>query len=465
MSEIQDSLPWIDALAGTISATGADCPYLATASSQWTQRQWQAAEGDATDATAANIAEHLRALTELDEDSIASCLVSASQEELLQWALVLCRLQHQAVHGSSSATDASTAFSSRCLAAVGSDHGDGILGQMASGRADGRSAQWPLVPGFTHAALESLAERIDDSIAMVLVSPIDVHDMMKPVTQDQLLGIAAACQRAGACLVIDHRHIPPQGGGGFWLHDAIASITADAVIMSAGLMGGTPGGLLTLNASLAKHVPSLLPSDSELPRHTWAAALVSETLQQWIDQSWREVQTDELATELAGRLANHQCVRDLHLTGRTIGIELDIPAAQWVNSAADHQLGVATAGEFAVAMQPPLVISSAEIATLCDRVDDVFESIAREESDSEGPATAPDEPAAASDVSATEPNDRGLEDASAEPLLAIAEEDSSEEGETDTLIDEQPADQLDESSTPSNHRDTPATPTDPENQP
>ncbi len=466
MSETQPTMAWIDALAGTVSATGHNCEYLTAASAQWAQLQWSGEGSGHADRTI-DLAERLRVLTGQDERAIATCLAAASREDLLQWALVLCRRHHQSVRDPSAPGDSSHS-GSRCLAAVGSDHGGGILGRMASGRADARSPQWPLVPGFAHVPLASLAERINDSVAMVLLSPIDVHNMMQAISHEQLVAIGDACNRHRACLVIDHSQIPPHGGGRFWAHDAIAPVAVDAVIMSAGLTGGTEGGLLTLSEPLAEHVPTLSSRDSDPPTCSWVSTLAAATLDQWIEHSWCDVELDELATELAGRLARRECVRDLHVSGRTIGIELDIPAAHWVRCAADQQLGVATAGEFAVAMQPPLILRSDDIASLCARVDQVFDWIELEEHEATTSAPKPEIVAAevsaaevsAAEVSAAEVSaaeDSGPADSPAE----TADDSEYDVGGNDSLDDALDEDLAEESRRDDDYH-APAMPADPE---
>ncbi len=447
MNETNASSAWIDALAGVISPIGRDCEYMVRACTQWAQSQWRG-ERSASGNTSSDLAKSLRVLTGYTEQEIAICATAASRETLLQQAWVLSRARHQLIRHAESSSDVLNS-GSRCLAAVGSDHGSGIVGRMASGRADTRSSEWPLVPGFNHAPLETLAQQIDESTAMVLISPINIHDRMLAISRGQLVAISDACQRHGACLVIDHSQIPPHGGGHFWMHEAIAKVTADAVIMSAGLTGGHEGGLLALGESLAKHitaVDSRIASDSS---HACIAALASATLDQWIAHSWVSVELTEFPTELAGRLANRDCVRDLHVTGRTIAIELDIPAAHWVKIASDHQLGVASAGDFAVALQLPLILRPESIAELCERIDQIFDWIELEERE----------------AAATPPQGELHESAGFE-LTKPAPDESPQEtagdsgydvSETDSLEDE-----LDEQSYREDENHSPAMPADPE---
>lgn len=387
MSQTQGQPPWIDALSGNRSPTGNRCDYLGEAISRWASSLGSvASDGEPSPETIGvltQIASNLRELTGHDDSVIASCLTGASGEELLQWVIVLCRRHHQARSAAqleSGPSDDSHAPRSRCLAAIGSEHGTEVVGRMLSGQADLRDPAWPLVPGFLHAPVETLHQRIDDSVAMVLIAPLQRGNQMRPVPPESMQEIRAACDRHGAALVIDHRDIPPQGDGCFWIHDSLAGVTAEAVLMSAGLTGTDRGGLLVLNRALAKNVGRHLGGETEMLPSPYVAQLVASTLQQWRDNhSWPDVKTDEFAASLAERLATRECVRDLHVTGRSIGIELDLPSVQWQRAAADVSLRVSTAGEFGIALQPPLVLSSDEQSELLMRIDLVFDRIERVE--------------------------------------------------------------------------------------
>lgn len=460
---------WLDALAGVISPTGPDCDYLIAASTAWARSRWGASSTSANQRAAElskpalDLAAQLRTLTGRDETDISACVTAESRETLLQWALILCRLHHQS-EDNPEAARGDNHSGARCLAAVGSDHGQAIIGRMASGRADARTPEWPLVPGFVHAALESLADRIDDSVAMVVISPIDVHDMMRAISPEQLMAIAAACQRHRACLIIDHSLIPPHGGGHFWVHDAIASVTAAGVIMSAGLVGGGTGGLLSLGESLAIQLSASTSQAFASANRCHSAALAAATLDQWIEQSWCDVELDELPTELAGRLAKRECVRDLHVTGRSIGIELDLLSTEWLKCAADCQLHATAAGDFAIAMQLPLVFNTTDVVSLCDRIDRIFDQIEHSERVAE---TAPAAPTSQSRSSV--PADSAGEDSTPENLQEEntdnSEYDVGENAHLNEDFDEDFEDDLNEDSYRDKDRHAPAMPADPENQP
>lgn len=383
---------WIDGIAGFHSATGYSCDYLATAIELWGNSKWNANSFAPTinqqrcNAIEQRMVTHLRELAGQDEEHIARCVSATSAELALQLAIVLSREVHAA-----ESTEALA--SAKCLCAVGSDHGNGILGAMASGRAEARNPSWPILPGFDHVLLKDLPKRINDQTAMVLISPIDWHAMAKPADAKILEAIAQACQQSNASLVIDHSQLPPMGGGHFFVHDSISKFSPDAIILSAGLLGGLDGAVVVLGEQLAS---AFERENSNLADSfcgsEFVATLAESSLQQWIASDWLAVDVDEFAVELAQALASFETIRDMHVTGRTIAIETDVPSSDWVAAANQCELRVCPAGDFAIAMQPPLVMDEEQQTRLLARIVRVFELIASEEQDGEQESEQADEP-------------------------------------------------------------------------
>ncbi|MFG0255522.1 MAG: aminotransferase class III-fold pyridoxal phosphate-dependent enzyme [Rhodopirellula sp. JB053] len=447
----------IDALAGRISPTGTG-DFLADAIASWAQHNWPSgldasrlSSGDDTSVSWQScLAERLREVTGLDSGSIATCLPAGSVEDLLQWAIVLCRRLHASQNAKtdgSTASEDGDANRGRILCCIGGDHGQGVVGRMASGRADLRETASPLVPGFMHVPLDGLAQRIDDSIAMVLLSPVDLFDQMRAVSAEQFAEIRAACDQHRVALVIDHQNIPPMGGGHFWVHDSITSVRADAVIMAAGLAGGFGGGVLALNAELSAQLAAPTSERLDMPPHIPTAVLVDATLRQWSEQSWHKRELDGFATALAERLAKRESVRDLHVIGRSFGIELDLPATQWQEYADRVGLRVTTAGEFTVGMQLPLIIDDEAETELLDRMDRVFDEIEEHERKSAEPSSDvnretdrddSDNPEA-NDIDEAEAND--VENSDVEVSDVENEDFENEEFEEDSELDEAELDQ------------------------
>ncbi|MBD53675.1 MAG: hypothetical protein CMM05_01140, partial [Rhodopirellula sp.] len=86
----------------------------------------------------------------------------------------------------------------------------------------------------------------------------------------------------------------------------------------------------------------------------------------------------ELAVLIAERLSGFEFVRDMRVTGMTIGIECDVNAVDVVAAAVANGLRVETAGDTAIRIQPPLLISEEDRQLLLKRLVETMEAIERE---------------------------------------------------------------------------------------
>ncbi|TWT86034.1 aminotransferase class III-fold pyridoxal phosphate-dependent enzyme [Neorhodopirellula pilleata] len=379
-------LEWIDATAGRFSANGRVCPELGETISRWSQSHFltssagRSTSSDVTELHQAGqrVAELLRQITGHDETTISQCHFATTGEQALQEMLVAARESKLAQANASSEP-------LKCLSVVGSDHGGGVIGRMASGRADRHAPGWPLVAGFDHVPWRDMARRIDGNTAMVLISPIDWHEMAVRAEAEYLTAIRAACDEHGAALVIDHRQLAPMGGGFFWVQDSMTEISADAVMMSAGLCGGIDSVVVVSSSSLVDAISDVPVDQSSIAGRVMVACIIEESLKGWLSGDLLVIDTEDFAVNLASRLSGYESIRDLHVTGRIIGIEMDVPAEDWIAVAQRCHLKVNPAGEFAVGLQPPLIISETEASDLIDRIGTVFDAISAIETDQELP--------------------------------------------------------------------------------
>jgi len=273
---------------------------------------------------------------------------------------------------------------------------------------------------------------------MVLVAPVACNDMARSIDQDWLSDVREACDRQGALLVVDHSQLPPNqlspdGSKGFWAHSALHSVRADAVLMSTGLTGGMPGSLLLLTESLQNL------ADEEMTHHPIVSELVDESLANIAEVSELADDPETFAIALAEAIATRESVRDLHATGSTIGMELDVPSRTWIDAAHSLKLRVFAAGPYAVGFQLPMLVDEEEQAELLERIDQVFdlveaqtldESLSKESAEAPVPADNPlSDDATESSETDTEP---------AENLTTEEPDDDGldEPGDSDNVTDE-----------------------------
>nr|WP_255712997.1 aminotransferase class III-fold pyridoxal phosphate-dependent enzyme [Rhodopirellula sp. JC740] len=361
-SELDDG--WIDAVSGRISATGNNI-YREVLRQFADQTSWS---GDAE--LNEQLVSTLRSLSSDHADAIAHCQSTATRELALEQALVAARA-HFLTQVASADSTSDGSLSPKCVCMVGSDHGDGILGRMASGITEKRSAEWPLLPGFVHATAEKFIERIDESTAMALVSPIDGSGVGEPLSADWWQRCRQRCDQTGTLLVVDHSQLPPVGNGYLFAHELVGGVSADAVILSSGLVGDFPGGLLVASNKIHDQLRALGKSSSHAS-HDLVGRLVLKSLLTLQEANALAIDANEFAVTLAERIATRGCVRDMHTCGRTVILELDVESDAWTHRANQHRLHATIASEHSVLFQPPLLISDEDQEALIGRIDRVL---------------------------------------------------------------------------------------------
>ncbi|MFG0266867.1 MAG: acetylornithine aminotransferase [Rhodopirellula sp. JB055] len=350
---------WINAIAGRLSPTGENS--CRDALHQFAdQPVWR---GDA--ALPTKITEQLQTLTQQDASAIADCISTSTKDQALEHALVVGRRHHQSLQTSDTNTG-DAALPPKCLCLVGSDHGRSVVARMASGNSSLRGNEWPLLPGFAHAPANRFVDRIDSSTAVALVSPWDFSGVGEPLSTDWWTQCRQRCDETGTCLIVDHGDFPLVGNGHLFAHEMVAGVPADAVILSAGLTFDLPGGLLVLGQSLASHADGL-PTSNALVGH-----LIAATLSELMQSEALATDADAFAIALAERIAPRGCVRDLHASGHTVVLELDVDSQTWSEKANAEKLHASICSEHSVLFQPPLLLTGEEQPRLIDRIDAVL---------------------------------------------------------------------------------------------
>lgn len=294
-------------------------------------------------------------------------------------SILLCPSADEAIDraiGLARCTGNDSAF--RTIAFVGSDHGRTGMCRTASGQPDLSAGFGPMMAGFAHVPigdLDAVRSVIDDQTACVLVSPIDFADAARPVEAGFLTGLRELCNQCNALLVIDETRIAFGASGQPFTFASIADVQADMVILSAGLFGGLPGGLIVASQQATDRGwinTGRLPIQSAV-----AAATLTEMVSQNVLDSTVESMHD-FAVALAESLGGYQFIRDIHVSGMTIGVQADIESDELVKAASDQGLRIESAGLTAFRIQPPLVMRDEDRKHLLEMMTQAMESVERE---------------------------------------------------------------------------------------
>src|SRR5690606_626876 len=139
------------------------------------------------------------------------------------------------------------------ISAYGSFHGR----TLATLHATGQPAKWegfqPLPEGFRHVAwhdLDALEAAIDDTVAAVLLEPVQGEGGVNPASVEYLRGVRRLCDERGILMMVDEVQTG-LGRTGRWFGHQVADVRPDVVTMAKALGNGVPIGACWADAGIA----------------------------------------------------------------------------------------------------------------------------------------------------------------------------------------------------------------------
>lgn len=261
---------------------------------------------------------------------------------------------------------------------------------LATLAATGQPPKWevfqPLPEGFRHVAWDDLAEldkALDETVAAVLLEPVQGEGGVNPASTSYLQGVERLCRERDILFMVDE----VQTGlarTGRWFGFQHAGVSPDVVTMAKALGNGVPIGACWAKASVAS---SFKPGDHATtfggqPLATAAARAVLTTMEA-IGAPERAAELGDAVRDALERLPAVVEVRGL---GLLLGVELDgVDAREVAAECLREGLVVNAVTPTALRLTPPLIIEESHIASAVNKIASSIETV-REAAQADGSA-------------------------------------------------------------------------------
>lgn len=246
----------------------------------------------------------------------------------------------------------------RILAAEGGFHGR-TLGALAL---TGQPEKWrgfePMLEGFIHRPyndLEAFAAALDDSVAAILVEPIQGERGVIPATQEFLRGLRDLCKRAGIPLIFDEVQTGMGRTGEWWAFQHFG-VKPDIFTSAKGLANGLPLGACIADEPYAS---TLGPGDhgTTFGGGAVCCAAALATFSEVEDRGLLK-ESQRKGALLAALLRSIGLIKEVRGVGLMRGAVLERPIAPVVvSSALERGVVVNATSDSVLRFVPPLVIS------------------------------------------------------------------------------------------------------------
>ena len=256
----------------------------------------------------------------------------------------------------------------------GAFHGRSTGAIAAAGSEKMTQGFGPLMPGFKvlpwgdHDALEAA---LDDTVAAVLIEPIQGEGGIRPLPEACLKGLRAACNRTGALLVLDEVQCGMGRTGKLFAHEW-AGIAPDIMMVAKGIGGGFPLGAL-LASERAAACMSAGTHGSTYGGNPLACAVGLKVMEIISDPAFlADVRRKSglLRQKLEGLVAAHpESFEEVRGSGLMLGLKCARPNTDLVAAAREAGVLVVPAADNIIRLLPALNIPDDDLAEAVTRLE------------------------------------------------------------------------------------------------
>lgn len=260
------------------------------------------------------------------------------------------------------------------LTVEGAFHGRTLATLAAGGQQKYIDGFGPKVAGFDQVPfgdLPAAEAAIGPQTAALMIEPIQGEGGVRVMEADLLRAYRALCDRHGLLLILDEVQSGVGRTGYLFAHEA-SGIVPDIMTVAKGIGGGFPVGACLCTNDAASGM-TLGSHGTTFGGNPLAMAVGNAVLDVVLEPDFLPrvrqagLRMKQRLAELQDRFPN--IIAEIRGEGLMLGLRTVIPNTDFVAAARHHHLLVIAAGDNVVRLLPPLVVSEAEIAEACRRLE------------------------------------------------------------------------------------------------
>ncbi|WP_371169379.1 aspartate aminotransferase family protein [Aliiroseovarius sp. 2305UL8-7] len=263
----------------------------------------------------------------------------------------------------------------RIIGFDGSFHGRSSAGIAAAGGEKLTKGFGPLLPGFTHLPfgdVDGLTNALSEGdVAAVIIEPVQGEGGIRPVPDDELKAIRAACDQGGALLIFDEVQCGMGRTGKLFAHE-YSGITPDIMMVAKGIGGGFPLGavLATEDAASGMVAGTHGSTYGGNPLACAVGAKVTEIVSDPAFLNDVNRKAGLLRQKLEGLVAAHPDVFEaVRGSGLMLGLVCKAPNTDLLTKCYDAGVLCVPAADNVLRILPALTIEDEDIAEAITRLD------------------------------------------------------------------------------------------------
>ncbi len=267
-------------------------------------------------------------------------------------------------------------------------HGRTMATLSATGQDKIKEGFYPLLEGFIHVPfndIDALKAAMDDTVAAVMLEPIQGEGGVIPADPDYLVKVRALCNETGTLLIFDEIQTGMGRCGTLFAHEGY-KITPDIMTLAKALANGIPIGAMLATQDAAKGF-DLGSHGTTFGGSPLATAAALEVVNIISDEAFLSG-VNEKGAYLRGKLLElkekHSRILDVRGKGLLVGMEIDIDTSTDTGVDEDKDAGFFVASCFErgfiingiqgkiLRFAPPLIIDKTDIDRLVAVLDSLF---------------------------------------------------------------------------------------------